>query len=303
MASGLRHHVGVDGPKDATAGVGRLFDEVAEEYDQSGVAFFEPIAEGLVDLLDLSPGERVVDVGCGRGAVTFPAARAVGHGGHVTAVDISPTMVEHTRRRAAELGLDQVDTVVVTADAIGVPGQSVDVVASSLVLFFTPDPRVALRSWMRLLVPGGRIGIATFGAPDSTWKRVDDLFRPYLPASLLDARTTGASGPFATDEGVENLVKDAGAAGVRTVRRHIQVHFQDAGQWRRFSMGTGQRAHWRFVPEESRGAVFEQAAEVLEEARTDAGDIVLHQDVRYTLGVTTPEATDPGVTAPRPASE
>jgi len=275
----------VDRPDDATDGVTRLFDEIAEEYDQSGVAFFGPIAEELVDLVDLAPGELVVDVGCGRGAVTFPAARAVGPTGSVTAVDISPTMVEHTRQRAAELGYPQVNTAVVTGDDIGVPDESVDVVIASLVLFFAPDPGVALRSWMRLLVPGGRIGIATFGAPDLAWERVDDLFRPYLPAELLDARTTGASGPFATDEGVEDLLTGSGATAVRTVRRSLHVHFRDAAQWRRFSMSTGQRAFWRFVPEESRGPLYDQAAQVLEEARTDGGDIVLLQDVRYTFGV------------------
>lgn len=280
----VRQHVGMDRPENATARVTRLFDEIAEEYDQSGVSFFAPIAEGLVDLMDLAPGERVVDVGCGRGAVTFPAARAVGPTGSVTGVDISPTMVEHTRLRAAELGYHQVNTAVVTGEGIGVPDESVDVVTSSLVLFFAPDPWVALRSWMRLLVPGGRIGIATFGAADSTWQRVDDLFRPYLPAALLDARTTGASGPFATDEGVEELLTGSGATAVRTVRRPLHVHFRDAAQWHRFSMSTGQRAFWRFVPEQSRGLLYDQATQMLEEARTNGGDIVLLQDVRYTLG-------------------
>ncbi|MEO8108134.1 MAG: methyltransferase domain-containing protein, partial [Actinomycetes bacterium] len=124
----------MDSPEDVTASVTRLFDEIAGEYDQSGVAFFAPIAEELVDLMDLASGERVVDVGCGRGAATFPAARAVGPTGSVTAVDISPTMVEHTRQRAAELGYPQVNTAVVTGDGIGVPDESVDVVTSSLVL-------------------------------------------------------------------------------------------------------------------------------------------------------------------------
>jgi ubiquinone/menaquinone biosynthesis C-methylase UbiE len=269
---------------DVTADVARIFDVVAEDYDQSGVAFFAPIAEGLVDLLEMAPGERVVDVGCGRGAVTFPAARAVGPAGSVTAVDISPTMVEHTRRRAAELGYPQIKTAVVTGDGSGVPDRSADVVTSSLVLFFTPDPGASLRSWIRMLVPGGRMGIATFGAPDSTWKRIDDLFRPYLPAQLLDARTTGASGPFATDEGVEELLAASGATAVRTVRRPLHVHFQDASQWRRFSMSTGQRAFWHSVPKEHHQPLYDQVAQLLEETRTDGGDIVLVQDVRYTLG-------------------
>jgi len=57
-------------------------------------------------------------------------------------------------------------------------------------------------------------------------------------------------------------------------------------------MSTGQRAFWRFVPEESRDLLYDQATQVHEEARTDGGDIVLLQDVRYTLGaVASPQST------------
>ncbi|MFZ2016947.1 MAG: class I SAM-dependent methyltransferase [Nocardioides sp.] len=269
---------------EAVRRVAKVFDEVAEDYDQSGVSFFEPIAQCLVELLDPRPGERLVDVGCGRGALTFPAARAVGPEGRVTAADISPTMLDLTRRAAEEDGLSQVETVLVTPDALGLTDGVADVVASSLVLFFAPDPEATLRSWMSLLAQDGRIGISTFGEADSTWKRIEGLFAPHLPPALLDARTSGETGPFASDEGVARLFAAAGAADVQTVRRPLEVHFDDAAAWRRFSMSTGQRAFWRFVPEERREPLFEEAAAILEDARTDDGDIVLVQNVRYTLG-------------------
>ncbi len=275
---------GMDDGAEAVRRVAQVFDEIAENYDQSGVSFFGPIAGGLVELLDPQPGEHLVDIGCGRGAVTFPAARAVGAQGRVTAADISPTMLDLTRRAAAGAGLSQVETVLVTPDALGLAEGVAHVVASSLVLFFAPDPEATLRSWMSLLAPGGRIGISTFGEADATWKRVESLFAPHLPPALLDARTSGETGPFASDEGVERLFAECGAADVRTVRRPLEIHFDDAATWRRFSMSTGQRAFWRFVPEERREPLFGEAAEILEGARTPAGDIVLTQDVRYTLG-------------------
>jgi ubiquinone/menaquinone biosynthesis C-methylase UbiE len=274
----------MDAGAEAVRRVARVFDEIAEDYDQSGVSFFGPIAEGLVELLDPRPGEHLVDVGCGRGALTFPAARAVGPDGRVTAVDISPTMVDLTRQVATEAGLAQVETMVVTPDGLDLPEATADVVASSLVLFFAPDPEATLASWIRLLTPDGRLGIATFGEADRTWKRVEQLFAPHLPPALLDARTSGEAGPFSSDEGVEGLFARCGATDVRSVRRPLEVHFDDAAAWRRFSMSTGQRAFWRFVPEERREPLFHEAAEILEDARTGDGDIVVVQDVRYTLG-------------------
>jgi ubiquinone/menaquinone biosynthesis C-methylase UbiE len=274
----------MNGEDQPAGAVGWLFEEVAEDYDQSGVEFFVPIAEGLVDALELAPGERVVDIGCGRGAVTFAAARAVGPTGTVTALDIAPTMVELTRRRAEEAGWAHVRTELITPDEPGLPPTSADVVASSLVLFFAPEPAVTLGSWLRLLVPGGRFGLTTFGSPDPTWERVDALFRPYLPQQLLDARTSGEQGPFASDEGMEELALTCGASSARTVRRQVPVHFPDAAAWRAFSQSTGQRRFWAFVPEDRRRSLYEDAAEGLEVARVAEGDLVLHQNVRYTLG-------------------
>jgi ubiquinone/menaquinone biosynthesis C-methylase UbiE len=271
--------------REAAARVARVFDELAEDYDQSGVRFFGPIAEGLVEELALAPGERVLDVGCGRGAATFAAAEKVGPGGTVIAVDIAPHMVALTRRRATELRLSQVRTETINADDLGIPEGSIDVLVSSLVLFFAPDPLATLRLWMSTLVPGGRIGLATFGEPDPVWRSIDDLFRPYLPQELLDARTTGASGPFATVQGVEKLLGAAGAVDARTMVSPLRVHFVDAEEWRRFSMSTGQRAFWGFVPEGRRHALLARASELLHSARNAQGDIVLTQDVRYTFAV------------------
>jgi ubiquinone/menaquinone biosynthesis C-methylase UbiE len=276
----------MDQPDDPAARVAKLFDELAEDYDQTGVPFFQPIARGLVDQLALARGERVLEVGCGRGAVTFPAAEAVGTTGSVLAVDIAPEMVAQTQRRADELGVPNVRTAVVGADDLGLPDSGFDVVASSLVLFFAPDPLAALRSWVPPLVPGGRIGIATFGEADPVWRSIDDLFGPYLPPALLDARTSGATGPFASDAGVEGLMTDAGVAGLRTVVQRLRVPFADAAEWGRFSMATGQRMFWRFVPEEHRADLFARAAALLEGTRDDDGRLSVWQDVRYTLGVT-----------------
>jgi ubiquinone/menaquinone biosynthesis C-methylase UbiE len=62
---------------DPRSQMAALFDRLAESYDAVGVEFFKPIAAGLVAQLAPKEGERVVDVGCGRGAVLIPMARAI----------------------------------------------------------------------------------------------------------------------------------------------------------------------------------------------------------------------------------
>lgn len=261
----------------------KVFDTVADDYDQSGVAFFAPIATRLCELVAPGPGERAVDVGCGRGAVTLRLARSVGPDGRVTAVDVSTAMVEHTRVAAEQAGLANVRAEVLDPSGAGLPDGTFDLLTASLVLFFLPEPAAGLARWLRWVRPAGRVGFTTFGAQDETWRAVDALFAPYLPPQLLDPRTQGVDSPFGSDEGVAALVRDAGGVDVRSVRERLPVRFADAAQWRRWTMGTGQRLFWSFVPEDRRESLFDEAAALLEGARDADGDIVVHQEVRYTL--------------------
>jgi ubiquinone/menaquinone biosynthesis C-methylase UbiE len=207
---------------DPVARVRAIFDTIADDYDQRGVPFFAPAAQGLVDALSPQPGERGLDIGCGRGAVTSLLARVVLPSGSLDAVDLSPAMVDHTRSLMDAEGL-AVRTAVMDAGDPDLPAASYDVIASSLVLFFLPDPAAALTRWVGLLAPGGRIGLTTFGDSDPVWDRLDALFRPWLPPGMLDPKVVGPDAPFSSDAGMEALLRDAGAADVHTLTRRVDV--------------------------------------------------------------------------------
>lgn len=278
--------------QDPRARISALFDAVADTYDQVGVPFFAPIGQGLIDALDPRPGERALDLGCGRGAALLPLARAVGPTGRVLGGDLSPNMVAACRRLAAEEALAHVEVRVM--DAQDPPGPDdghpldLDLISSSLVVFFLPDPLAALGRWLPLLRPGGRVGLSTFADQDPTWQRVDEVFHAHLPPELLDPRTSGRAGPFATDHGVEDLLQRAGFVDARTSHLALGVHFADAEQWYRFSMSVGQRAFWAAVPESERASVKAQAQDRLAEVAAADGSLTFAQDIRYTL------ATRPG---------
>lgn len=268
--------------RDPIEQVRKLFDLVAPTYDQVGVEFFGPIGARLVSLLAPASGDRAVDLGCGRGAATLPLAEAVGETGDVRAYDVSPVMVQEALTITQHL--PQVHVAQMNAAEPTLPGASADVVAASLVLFFLPDPAAALGRWIDLLVPGGRIGLTTFGPQDDTWKAVDRLFDPYLPPHLLDARTSGTRGPFASDESFDTLVLASGANAVETSTHTETLRFPDVGRWQRWTMSVGQRMMWDFVPTGDRPRLLDRAAELLDGARDSDGVIRLRQDVRYTIG-------------------
>lgn len=263
--------------------VAALFDRLADSYDRTGVDLFGPIADRLVAELAPQPGERALDIGCGRGAVLLPLSRAVGPEGRVVGIDVSAKMVEAAAREASTAGLPA-DVRVGDAAAPDFPPESFDVIASSLVLFFLPHPGPALEAWREILRPGGRAGVATFGPMSEPWKAVDAVFHPYLPPGMLDPRTQPTRGPFGSDDGMESLLRDAGYTGVRTATEVVRVRFDDADHWERWTWSVGQRAMWEAIPESDRSAVKAEAAERLEDTRDAHGRIGFDQVARFTLG-------------------
>lgn len=254
-----------------------MFDQLAPTYDQSGVPFFTTIAEGLVDRLRPAPGERALDLGFGRGAATFPLADAVGPTGRVDGLDIAPTMVELASTTARERGLDHVRLSVGDAADPALPPASYDVLASSLVLFFLPDPQAALARWRTLLVPGGRLGFATFQPWPAGWQAIEDIFRDYL---LPDAPTTTQMPEvFSRDETVEELVVNAGFGDVRTEAATYPIPFADVEQWRVWSRGTAMRGLWMLAPESAHPEIVRRVGAHLSEAGGS-----LDVAVRYTFG-------------------
>ncbi|HEY3530080.1 MAG TPA: methyltransferase domain-containing protein [Nocardioides sp.] len=256
-----------------------MFDTIADQYDQSGVAWFKPIAGGLVELLDPRPGERFLELGPGRGALTVPLAEAVGPDGGLDALDMAPSMVRLLREDLDRRGVTNVSVGVGDASDPRPPGSAYDGVAASLVLFFLPDPVAGLVAWHRLVRPGGRAGIATFQPWVGRFAELLGMVEEYAgPAER------GGS-PFDTDAGVEDLFRQAGFADVRTVLRTFPISFRDLDQWHTWSQATALRRVWTDTDPAQHPEILERARAILDGARDADGRIVLDIGIRYTLAL------------------
>lgn len=264
------------------AAVAVLFDQLAPGYDRSGVPWFTPIAARLVELVAPRPGDRALDIGAGRGAATFALVAAVGPDGHVTAIDLSPAMVDLLRSDAAERGITNFDAQVGEASAEGLEPGSFDVVTASLVLFFDPEPELTLGRWIALLRTGGRIGLSTFGPTDPAWAAAEAVLLRHAPPALLDARTSGRVGPFASRASMTTLFQDAGAVDVESRDEPLEVLLPDAEAWRSWTMTLGLRQLWDAVPPAELDTVLTDVTATLEADRGEDGLLHLTQQVRYT---------------------
>jgi ubiquinone/menaquinone biosynthesis C-methylase UbiE len=142
------------------------WDKAVLDYDRYWQQQLEPARVRLLERAALRPGERVLDLACGTGLVTFPAAVAVGGDTPIVGTDISMEMVEYCRRAAAARGLAHVRFERMEAETIGFPDASFDVVLCGLGLMYVTDFEGTVREMYRVLAPGGRVVAAVWGQRD-----------------------------------------------------------------------------------------------------------------------------------------
>ncbi len=152
----------------------------------------QAIARRSMEALALSPGQRVLEVGCGTGVFLPVLAKAVGASGHVVGIDHAPDFVARARQRMTDLGLEEV-VKVEQADAyrLPFPDASFDAAHCERVLLHLDNPGAVLREMRRVVVPGGWIVAA-----ETDWRgtRIDHPHQEE-PSPLLDRWMTGTRTP------------------------------------------------------------------------------------------------------------
>ena len=233
--------MGTPSAEEIKASVAGVFDRAAATYDQVGVDIFQPIGRFLVSRTDPKPGERVLDVGCGRGASAIPAAEAVGPTGSVLATDLAPSMVEEVRRAAGALPWLRAEV----GDAEQPPNGPFDIIQAGLVLFFLPSLDTALARYRDQLAGDGRLGFTWFGEPDARWKPVFDALAADLPEGEGPSTRTPGQGPFVSVATMHDHLAAQGWTDVTTETLLHEVRVRDADHWFEWTWSQG----YRFVLE------------------------------------------------------
>ena len=122
------------------------------------------IRQQVLDVANIAPGQRVLDVGCGTGTLALVAAKTLGDSGFVCGIDPAAEMVERARVKAVRAGC-VVSFQVGAIEELPFADRSIDVVFSTLVLHHLPEKLRAkgLGEVRRVLSVGGRFVLVDFG--------------------------------------------------------------------------------------------------------------------------------------------
>lgn len=143
--------------------------ERAERWSRSQAQRSEvygPATERMLDLAEISSGNRVLDVAAGTGEQTLLAAKRVGASGYVLATDLSTEMLNFAAEGARKAGLANVGTRVLDAENLDLDADSFDAVISRFGLMLFSDPSKALSGMRRVVRPGGKVAVLVFSAAE-----------------------------------------------------------------------------------------------------------------------------------------
>jgi ubiquinone/menaquinone biosynthesis C-methylase UbiE len=238
-------------------------------YEQALVGpLFDPWVEPLFADVDLSPGDRVLDVACGTGIVARRAKERLGEAATVVGVDLNPQMLAVAQREDPSIDWRQ-------GDAGALPlgeGEQFDVVLCQQGFQFFPDRAAAARQMRRAVARDGRLGV-------STW-RPDEEFPVLLALRRVAEGHVGAVADrrhfLGEPDALEAVLREAGFRDVRSKRYARTIRFDDGAAFLRLNAMAlvGMSASGGALGEEERqrkvGEIVRDSAEAIR-AHLDAG--------------------------------
>lgn len=266
---------------------GRRFVQNADQRDR----VMAPVAAALLAAADLTSVGAVVDIGCGCGATTLAAARAVGPDGTATGIDLSGPMLAIARRRATTAGIDNATFLQGDAQTHDLGSERFDVAISHFGSMFFGDPRAAFTNIAAALTPGGRLCLATWQPlVANAWLTVPGAALLGF-SSLPDAGPAAGGGMFAQADpgGIRDVLVDAGYHQIRSRPIEIDLRFgADVDEAAAYLADSGPgRAVLATIPEGDRPAA-------LDAVRAELADHTRHDGVHLAAAVLITTAVTPG---------
>jgi len=198
------------------------WDKAAMLYEGSWQDQLKPAHDKLFEMADIHLGDKIIDIACGTGLISFPAIASAGENGFLLGTDISDKMVELCRQTAVDEQISNTQFERMDAEALDVADEGYDVALCALGLMYVPSPVNALKEMHRVLRSGGRCVSAVWGSrANCGWA---DIFE------IVDKRVSSEVCPMFFNTGNEGVLQKcmetAGFTDIKIERIKTILHYQ-----------------------------------------------------------------------------
>ena len=246
----------------------RLFDLVANRYDNPSQRFFALCADKLVALAKIKRGQKVLDVATGTGMVAIAAAQAVGPEGRVQAIDLSEHMITQAHKNMQRAGFNNTDFHIMDGEQLEFKSRYFDVVLCSFGLFFMPDMQAALQNWYRVLKPGGKIIFTSFA---------ETAFQPLSDIYLAQMKEYGIEPPslrwllLKSEQTCQEMLQEAGFTQAQTQSAQMGYHLTNSMDWWEIIQSSGFRGLYERLNSKQQTEFQQKHLAALEPHQTEQG--------------------------------
>ena len=250
----------------------------------------QKVSDKIVQLAEIKPGDRVLDIATGIGEPAVTAAKKVLPNGKVVAIDISPQMLTIARTRAKSLGLDGImEFRESDGEKIDLPDSTTkfDAILSRFGLMFFPNLSFALVKIRHLLITNGRLSAAVWSTPSKV-PLIDLAFASVRKQINAPAPPPGTPGPFALadTETLKQLFSQAGFKDIKVEILQVTFEFDSPESYTKHIQQTATRIHAMLAnqPEEVKKQAWNSITEAVWQYADSHGRVNLDNEVICIVG-------------------
>jgi ubiquinone/menaquinone biosynthesis C-methylase UbiE len=226
--------------QEATERSKTTFNSAADYFDDPALSFWNRFGQRTIGRIQIQPGSRVLDVCCGSGASAIPTAIKVGMNGSVLGVYLAESLLKLARNKSQQQGLENIEFRCHDFTTMGLPSESFDAIVCVFGIFFVPDMEAAIVELWRMLRPGGKLAITSWGARvfEPANQRFWDAIQSERPEFCKQFTPWDRIGDIVSLKG---LLAAGGAKNIEVVAENDRHHLAAPEDWWTMVMGGGLR--------------------------------------------------------------
>lgn len=226
--------------QEANARAKNVFNAASDYFDAPALSFWNRFGQHTVDRLSLRPDDRVLDVCCGTGASAIPAAISVGSTGYVLGIDLAESLLELARNKSTQKGLKNIEFRVGDFENLGLPNASFEAVICVFGIFFVPDMVAAVQELWRMVRPGGKLAITSWG--EKVFEPANQMFWNIIEAERPDlCRRETPWSRISDSTSLQALLEAGGASQVEVFTESGTHELSSPNDWWTMILGGGLR--------------------------------------------------------------